>query len=58
MGDECGVDTLHFRRAIWTYIQSLYGIRHDDYDYAIVNHLVGGFFRFFFFLLLSKIYFF
>lgn len=33
------VDTSKFRRAIWNYIQCIYGIRHDDYDYAEVNQV-------------------
>lgn len=35
-----GVDTFRLRRAIWNYIQCIYGIRYDDYDYAEVNHLL------------------
>ena len=34
------VDTTLFRRAIRNYVQCLYGIRHDDYDYAQVNELL------------------
>jgi sestrin len=30
-----------FRRAIWNYIQCIYGIRHDDYDYREVNELLA-----------------
>lgn len=33
------VDTSKFRRAIWNYIQCIYGIRHDDYDYGEVNQV-------------------
>ncbi|RWS06112.1 Sestrin-like protein [Dinothrombium tinctorium] len=40
MGRKTNVDTKLFRRALWVYIQSLYGIRHDDYDYREVNLLV------------------
>lgn len=40
MGDAVDVDTSAFRRAIWYYVQTLYGIRHDDYDYSIVNQLL------------------
>ena len=29
-----------FRRAIQCYVQCLYGIRHDDYNYALVNELL------------------
>lgn len=35
------VDTSKFRRAIWNYIQCIYGIRHDDYDYGEVNQVNG-----------------
>lgn len=34
------MDTSKFRRAIWNYIQCIYGIRHDDYDYGEVNQLL------------------
>lgn len=40
MGHKANVDTSTFRRAIWNYIQSMYGIRHDDYDYREVNVLL------------------
>lgn len=40
MGSKNNVDTSTFRRAIWNYIQCLYGIRHDDYDYKEVNELL------------------
>ncbi|UYV61662.1 SESN1 [Cordylochernes scorpioides] len=40
MGVKSNVDTSMFRRAIWNYIQCLYGIRHDDYDYKEVNDLI------------------
>ncbi|XP_075051917.1 sestrin-2 isoform X2 [Mixophyes fleayi] len=35
-----GVDTFKLRRAIWNYIQCIYGIRYDDYDYGEVNPLL------------------
>uniref|UniRef100_A0A3Q3XIB3 Uncharacterized protein n=1 Tax=Mola mola TaxID=94237 RepID=A0A3Q3XIB3_MOLML len=35
-----GVDTHTLRKALWNYIQCLYGIRYDDYDYASVNVLL------------------
>ncbi|XP_072277357.1 sestrin-2 isoform X2 [Pyxicephalus adspersus] len=35
-----GVDTFKLRRAIWNYIQCIYGIRYDDYDYGEVNQLL------------------
>ncbi|XP_075120519.1 sestrin-2-like isoform X1 [Leptodactylus fuscus] len=34
------VDTFKLRRAIWNYIQCIYGIRYDDYDYGEVNQLL------------------
>ncbi|XP_013784844.1 sestrin homolog isoform X2 [Limulus polyphemus] len=40
MGSKNNVDTSTFRRAIWNYIQCLYGIRHDDYNYKEVNELL------------------
>ncbi|KAF0291018.1 Sestrin [Amphibalanus amphitrite] len=40
MGSFRAVDTRPFRRAIWRYIQCLYGIRHDDYDYKMVSELL------------------
>lgn len=39
MGGVKNVDTSKFRRAIWNYIQCIYGIRHDDYDYGEVNQV-------------------
>jgi len=40
MGRHSSIDTSLFRRASWNYIQCLWGIRHDDYDYAEVNELL------------------
>lgn len=40
MGTHSKVDTSRFRRAIWNYIQCMFGIRHDDYDYNEVNQLL------------------
>lgn len=40
MAGRKNVDTSKFRRAIWNYIQCIYGIRHDDYDYGEVNQLL------------------
>ncbi|XP_073985868.1 sestrin isoform X3 [Rhodnius prolixus] len=40
MGGRRDVDTSKFRRAIWNYIQCMFGIRHDDYDYGEVNQLL------------------
>lgn len=39
------VDTSKFRRAIWNYIQCIYGIRHDDYDYGEINQLLDRSFK-------------
>jgi len=40
MGRRSSIDTSLYRRASWNYIQCLWGIRHDDYDYAEVNDLL------------------
>ncbi|GAB0091697.1 Sestrin homolog [Sergentomyia squamirostris] len=40
LAGRSNVDTSKFRRAIWNYIQCIYGIRHDDYDYGEVNQLL------------------
>lgn len=40
MGRHSSIDTSLFRRASWNYIQCLWGIRHDDYDYSEVNELL------------------
>ncbi|GAB1605071.1 sestrin-1-like isoform X2 [Argonauta hians] len=40
MGNNKGVDTTAFRRAIWNYIHFMYGIRHDDYNYNEVTDLL------------------
>ncbi|VDP31242.1 unnamed protein product [Soboliphyme baturini] len=41
IGKHKNVDTTKYRIAIWNYIQSLYGIRHDDYEYSEVNKLLS-----------------
>lgn len=41
MGGFDNVDTTGYRTAIWNYIQALFGIRHDDYDYSAVNQLLS-----------------
>ncbi|VDM94537.1 unnamed protein product, partial [Onchocerca ochengi] len=41
LGTYNDVDTSKYRHAIWMYIQSLYGIRHDDYNYAEVNVMLN-----------------
>ena len=40
MGSHTSIDTTLFRRASWNYIQCVWGIRHDDYDYHEVNELL------------------
>ncbi|MNE76264.1 PA26 p53-induced protein (sestrin) [compost metagenome] len=35
------VDTTAFRNAIWVYVQRLYGVLEDDYDYKGVNMLLN-----------------
>ena len=41
VGKEEGVDTVPFRRAAWFYIQSIKGIRRDDYNYKEVNRVLN-----------------
>ncbi|KHN80913.1 Sestrin-3 [Toxocara canis] len=41
MGGYSDVDTSKYRTAIWMYIHSLYGIRHDDYNYGEVNMMLS-----------------
>ncbi len=36
-GKEDNIDTQPFREAIWYYIHSIKGIRHDDYQYRNVR---------------------
>lgn len=38
--DSLGIDTAHFRRAIWNYAHRLQGIEHDDYSYELVNRMI------------------
>ena len=40
VGKEEGVDTDPFRHAVWHYIQSIKGIRRDDYNYKEVNKIL------------------
>jgi len=40
MGSHTSIDTSLFRRASWNYIQCVWGVRHDDYDYHEVNELL------------------
>lgn len=41
MGSRKDVDTSLFRRAVWHYIHSLFGIRQDDYDYKQLRKLLA-----------------
>ncbi|CAJ0573874.1 unnamed protein product, partial [Mesorhabditis spiculigera] len=41
MGEYTDVDTSSYRMAVWNYIQALFGIRHDDYDYSEVNTMLS-----------------
>lgn len=40
MGGYENVDTTVYRSAVWNYIHALFGIRHDDYDYAKVSAFI------------------
>jgi len=39
-GEQKNIDTHYFREAIWYYIHSIKGIRHDDYSYRKVNQVL------------------
>jgi len=43
-GEQKNIDTHPFREAIWYYIHSIKGIRHDDYHYrkvpVLLHHLI------------------
>ena len=41
MGSHKDVDTSLFRRAVWHYIHSLFGVRYDDYDYKQIKKLLA-----------------
>jgi sestrin len=40
MGTNTDIDTTSFRRAVWNYVHCIFGIRHDDYNYGVVNQLL------------------
>jgi sestrin len=40
MGSFKDVDTSLFRNAVWNYIQSLFGVKYDDYDYSQIKCLL------------------
>lgn len=37
VGQDSGVETGPLRRAIWNYVQRVYGLQYDDYDYTDIN---------------------
>ncbi|PAA52003.1 hypothetical protein BOX15_Mlig003546g3 [Macrostomum lignano] len=41
MGMNTNVETAPFRRAVWYYVHSIFGIRHDDYDYHLINRMLS-----------------
>lgn len=40
MGSNKNVQTEPFRRAVWYYVLSIFGLRHDDYDYTCINKML------------------
>jgi len=40
MGRNKNIDTTAFRHAIWHYVHCIYGVRHDDYNYGVINDLL------------------
>jgi len=40
MGKNKDIDTTAFRHAIWHYVHCIYGVRHDDYNYGVINDLL------------------
>lgn len=40
MGTITGVDTSLFRKAVWYYTHSLFGVKYDDYDYNQIRILL------------------
>jgi len=40
MGRNKDIDTTAFRHAIWHYVHCIYGVRHDDYNYGVINDLL------------------
>jgi len=47
MGSNKDIDTTAFRQAIWHYVHCIYGVRHDDYNYTVINDLLEKNIRFF-----------
>jgi sestrin 1/3 len=40
IGSETGVNTGPLRRAFWNYVQRLYGLQYDDYNYTDINRFL------------------
>jgi hypothetical protein len=40
-GDQSDVDTSRFRRAVWNYVQMMFGVIHEDFDYADIDELLS-----------------
>jgi sestrin 1/3 len=40
MGPHKQIDTSSFRRAVWIYIHSIFGVKYDDYDYKHLKKLL------------------
>lgn len=40
VGDDGGVETGPLRRAIWNYVQRVYGLQYDDYRYKDINRFL------------------
>lgn len=40
MGSKKDVDTSLFRKAVWYYVHSLFGVQYDDYDYGQIRILL------------------
>ena len=40
LGQNSGIETGRLRRAIWNYVQRVYGLQYDDYSYTDINILL------------------
>ena len=40
IGQDFGVETAPLRRAIWNYVQRVYGLQYDDYNYTDINRFL------------------
>jgi hypothetical protein len=40
-GDQSDVDTSSFRRAVWNYVQMMFGVIHEDFDYSSISQLLS-----------------